>query len=489
MKLFYRLFGYLLVGIIVLIAVDEYLSFQVEIAQYEADMVTNAIQDGKSLSGLIAHVWRESGEGKAIELINDASESGGIDIRWVWVDYLLDEFKIDLTDKDHLEKLNNGETVSLKMRNKNGVLLRYTYVPVDIGQARKGALELSLSLFSLREYSSKMLSRAFIVTALLALISGLILYVFIDKNIRVPLNRLAKQAKRIGEGDFSADLATHGNDELADLAKTMNDMCSRLIITKEKIKFEYDARLKTLDQLRHTERLSTFGLITADIAHEIGTPLNVVDGRAKMIINEDLNADEIKGCATIIRSQAERMTIIIRQLLDFTRRPRQQVSPENITFLVKQILQLLEPMASKQHVSFSLKMEEDAVVQINVDGSQIQQVLINLLMNSIQAMPDGGKIFISLTNEMLSAVQSPDKELQKFMKIRIVDEGEGICQENIEHLFTPFFTTKTIGSGTGLGLSIAHGIIEEHGGWIDVESSIQNGACFSVFLPTREYKT
>ncbi len=488
MKLFYHLFGYLLAGMIVLIAIDEYLSFQVEIEQYETDMVANAIQDGKSLSGMIAHVWKESGEEKAIELINDASESGEIDIRWVWVDSLFDEFNIDLTDKEQLEKTNHGDIVSLKMRNKNGDLLRYTYVPVDIGQPRKGALELSQALFPLREYSSKMLRRAFIITALLALISGLILYVFIDKNIRVPLNGLMKQAKRIGEGDFSADLTIHGNDELADMAMTMNDMCSRLIIAKEKIKFEYDARLKTLEQLRHTERLSTFGLISADIAHEIGTPLNVVDGRAKMIINEDLNDEEIKGCATIIKNQAERMTLIIRQLLDFTRRPKQHISPENIAFHVKQVFQLLYPMANKQHVSFSLKKAEDATVQLNVDGSQIQQVLINLLMNSIQAMPDGGDVYVNLTNEMLSTARCAEQGLQKFLKIRIVDEGEGICQENLEHLFTPFFTTKTIGTGTGLGLSIAHGIVEEHGGWIDVESSVQNGACFSVYLPMKEYK-
>lgn len=277
----------------------------------------------------------------------------------------------------------------MKLRNKNGSLLRYTYVPVDIGQPKKGALELSQALFSLRQYSSKMLIRAFTITALLALISGLILYVFIDRKIRIPLDSLMKQAKRIGDGDLTADLSIFGNDELADMARTMNDMCSRLIIAKEKIKFEYDARLKTLEQLRHTERLSTFGLISADIAHEIGTPINVVDGRAKMIINEELNSAEVKECAMIIKNQAERMTVIVRQLLDFTRRPRKQISKENIAVHVKQVFQLLYPMAAKQHVSFSLSTTDRAMVQLSADGSQIQQVLINLLMNSVQAMPDG----------------------------------------------------------------------------------------------------
>jgi two-component system, NtrC family, sensor kinase len=263
----------------------------------------------------------------------------------------------------------------------------------------------------------------------------------------------------------------------------MNDMCSRLLIAKEKIKFEYDARLKTLDQLRHTERLSSFGLLSAGIAHELGTPLNVVDGRAKMIMNEGLSDNDIKECAGIIKNQAERMTVIIRQLLDFTRQPKRHVSHENVSLLINQVFQLLHPMASKQHVSFSLSKDENITVFINADLGQIQQVLVNLLMNSIQAMPDGGDVCVCLSNELQTAPQKVGKSPTNFLKIRIVDEGEGICKENLEHIFTPFFTTKKIGTGTGLGLSIAHGIVEDHGGWIDVEGTAGSGACFSVYLP------
>ena len=488
MKLFYHLFGYIFVGMIALIGIDEYISFQAEIEQFEIDMISNAIQDGNSISGMIAHVWKESGEQKALDLINDASESGDLQIRWVWLDTLLGEFLFTHDEKKQFVKLALGEPLSLRFRNNSGDILRYTYIPVDIGQLRKGALELSQDLIPLSKYSSKMLTRAFTIAILLALICGLILYFFIDRKIRVPLNNLMKQAERIGDGDFSANSSVDGNDELAEMGHTMNDMCSRLIIANEKIKFEYDARLKTLDQLRHTERLSTFGLISADIAHEIGTPLNVVDGRAKMIINEGLSSEEIVSCATIIKNQAERMATIIRQLLDFTRRPRRHISLENITLHIKQVFQLLHPMASKQNVSLSLTKPDDTVVLLSVDGSQIQQVLTNLLMNSIQAMPDGGNVHVYLTNEMVTATQNADQRLQNWVKIRIIDEGEGIPPENLEHLFTPFFTTKKIGTGTGLGLSIAHGIVEEHGGWVDVESSVQNGACFSIYLPMKEHQ-
>jgi signal transduction histidine kinase len=486
MKLFYCLFGYLLVGLIVLIVFVEYLGFQAEIELYEADLIAIAVQNGKSISGMIAHVWKESGEEKALRFIDDANISGNLKIRWEWLDTLTEKRRMTDTQERELGRLHNGQTVSFKMDNRSGERISYTYVPVDVAGNRKGALELRQSLVPLAEYTHKKFIRAIVITILFALVSGFFLYVFIDRKVGMPIRRLMAHANRIGRGDFTTDTFSEGNHELAVMARTMNDMCSRLLIAKEKIQFEYDMRLKTLDQLRHTERLSSFGLISAGIAHELGTPLNVVDGRAKMIISEELSDKEVRDCASIIKSQAERMTLIIRQLLDFTRRPRQHVAPEDIALLVKQVFQLLYPMAGKQHVHFSLKKTEDADVVLVADSVQIQQVLVNLLMNGIQAMPRGGKVEVSLSNEMLSPAQNENGKPEKYLKIRIHDEGEGICRENLENIFTPFFTTKTIGTGTGLGLSIAHGIVEEHGGWIDVESTVHQGACFTVYLPLRK---
>lgn len=488
MRLFYHLFGYLLVGMFLLLGTDEYLSYLAEVDLFEKDMIASAVQTGKTLSGMVPKVWKESGESGVKEVLRDGSAAGKIDIRWQWVDELQRQPGLQAKELRQLEILGKGEVVTLKRLETDSEVFLHTYVVVDIGGERRGVLELIQTMVPLRQFSESLMNRNLAVTGLLALVCGLFLYYFIHRNIRMPLNRLTERARRIGQGDLVAEFNVRGSDELADLTKTMNDMCASLVIAREKIKFEYDARLKTLDQLRHTERLSTFGLISAGIAHELGTPLNVVDGRAKMIINEPLDPEEIRVCATIIKSQAERMTAIIRQLLDFTRRPRQQIAEENIVLIIKQIFQLLHPLASRQRVNFILNRDEDARVVCRADGAQIQQVLINLMMNSLQAMPDGGNVSINVSNEMVSASKIMEQEPQLYMNIRIVDEGEGICQEDLEHIFTPFFTTKTIGTGTGLGLSIAHGIVEEHGGWIDVESAVRRGACFSVYLPmtTRE---
>lgn len=488
MKLFYHLFGYLLLGMIALICIEEYLNFQTEIKQYESDMIVNAIQNGTSISGMVSHTWQESGEEKALQLLRDASQSGMIKIRWVWLRPLIDSFTGTSADKKELEKVLYGENISLKLQQPDGSFLRYTYVPVDVGTPQTGALELSQTLLTFKEFSQRMLIRALTITTLLALVCGIILYIFIDKKIRRPLNNLIFQAERIGRGDLTANKAIVGNDELADLAETMNDMCSRLLIAKEKINFEYDARLKTLEQLRHTERLSSFGVLSAEIAHELGTPLNVVDGRAKMIMIENLPREDIHDCASIIIHQAERMTAIIRQLLDFTRQPKQKISTEDISFHIKQVFQLLYPMAAKQHVSFFLHKKEAAEVILRGDFAQLQQVLVNLFMNAIQAMPHGGKVDVSLSNEMLTTTPGEDRVKSKFLTIQIQDEGEGIQKENMQHIFTPFFTTKTLGTGTGLGLSIAHGIIEEHNGWINIENNVQSGACFTVYLPIKDRK-
>ncbi|SDP39150.1 sensor histidine kinase [Desulforhopalus singaporensis] len=486
MKLFYRLFCYLLLGVLLLIAVDEYLSFRAEVGQFKTDMIASAVQDGRSIAGMISRVWKERGEKEALALLEEAGTPGVMDIGWVWMDVLLASSTVGAEDKKRLQKVNEGEPVSLNRRLASRGDVLCTYYPVDTGAVRQGVLELIQPVAALENFSSRMTRRGVSVFFFLALFSGTILYFFMNRNIRIPLQQLTREAERIGSGDLDAEPMAVGEDELGELARTMNNMRSHLLAAREKLSLEYDARLKTIEQLRHTERLSTFGLIAANIAHEMGTPLNVVDGRAKMIINEELEPGEIKQCAEIIRNQAERMTAIVRQLLDFTRRPKQDIATENIAFLIRQVFDFLHPMASKQRVCFSLVKEESAEVQLRVDGSQIQQVLVNLLMNSVQAMPEGGKVYVNLSNVQGPGKQNAQSGSAKMMKIRIVDEGGGIRKDDLEHIFTPFFTTKTIGTGTGLGLSIAHGIVEEHGGWIDVESNVQNGACFSVYLPMKD---
>jgi two-component system NtrC family sensor kinase len=262
----------------------------------------------------------------------------------------------------------------------------------------------------------------------------------------------------------------------------MNQMCEQLAASREAVRKETEARISALEQLRHTERLATLGRLSSGIAHELGTPLNVVSGRAKLIIEENLKMEDIIECSKIIKDQAERMTKLIRQLLDFARRRAPQKSWIDLKNLSAQVLQMLKPTAEKQNVMLELFKNED-IPLVSIDPFQIQQVLINLAMNGIQAMPKGGHLEIGL-HRISACHPTLNRSMeQNFVAIYVKDEGEGISENNINHLFEPFFTTKNVGEGTGLGLSIAYGIIREHGGWIDVKSKVGEGSCFIIYIP------
>ena len=224
------------------------------------------------------------------------------------------------------------------------------------------------------------------------------------------------------------------------------------------------------------------GRLSSGIAHEMGTPLNVVAGRAKMISDETLDRQEVVASAQIIREQADRMTKIIRQLLDFARHRRSQRRPEPIRQLVAHTLEALEPEAREKGVILELASENE-LPPVPVDRSQLEQVVINLVINAIQAMSGSGRIRLSLAREVrrnTAQVAAPEKEVAV---LRVEDEGPGIPDDSRELIFEPFFTTKRTGRGTGLGLAIVKRIVEEHGGWIEVQSQLGKGTCFSVFLP------
>jgi len=142
----------------------------------------------------------------------------------------------------------------------------------------------------------------------------------------------------------------------------------------------------------------------------------------------------------------------------------------------------MAPLGQKQKATLHFIGENDPAMA-KVDAGQIQQVLTNLIVNALQAMPQGGMVEIGIRRERARLPEALESSEGDYLSIYVQDEGEGIPEENMQHLFEPFFTTKDIGKGTGLGLSIAYGIIQEHGGWIEVKSKKGEGSCFSVYLP------
>jgi signal transduction histidine kinase len=271
-------------------------------------------------------------------------------------------------------------------------------------------------------------------------------------------------------------------DELAELADSLNQMCNRLAQSQTKIREETAARVSAMEQLRHADRLRTVGRLASGLAHEMGTPLNVISGRAELIASGKLSAEEVVQSAGAIKAESEKITAVIRQLLDFARRTTPQRVVADLCQIVSQTLDLLSPLAEKQRVSLEV-VEADRRQEARVDVGQIQQVLTNLILNAIQAMPDGGTVSIDLRHARTVPPGKQQDAEANYRCIRVRDEGVGISEETMQHLFEPFFTTKDVGEGTGLGLSIAYGIVQEHDGWIEASSEPGSGTCFSVYLP------
>jgi len=249
---------------------------------------------------------------------------------------------------------------------------------------------------------------------------------------------------------------------------------------RRRLQHEMAARQDALGQLRHAERLTTLGRLASGIAHEIGTPLNVISGRAELIASGTLDSDAIAASAYTVVAQAERITLIIRQLLDFARKGGTRVERTDVTSLVEHTALLLGPLASKAGVTIESRGQ---VTEAQVNASEIQQVITNLITNGIHAMPQGGKIEVSVATEMTRDPRRTQSAPRSYAVVRVQDHGVGIPADTLPRIFDPFFTTRDVGVGTGLGLSVVFGIVQDHDGFITVDTTPGKGTTMSVYLP------
>jgi two-component system, NtrC family, sensor kinase len=297
-----------------------------------------------------------------------------------------------------------------------------------------------------------------------------------------PVRKLALQARRIGAGDLSSRITLRQRDELSLLAEEMNAMTDNLAEARVQLESETSARLAAIEQVRHADRLATVGQLASGIAHELGTPLNVISGHAAMIASGEVcSAPEIRETACVIQEQTGRMTGILRQLLDFARRKTTERSPADLVKLAQETVAFLEPLASKRSVRVDFLGREPAV-PAEVGTGQIEQVLTNLVMNAIQASPPGAKVEVAVMTRRLAPKEGDGSE-RRCVCFEVRDRGKGIPEDARARIFDPFFTTKPVGEGTGLGLSVAYGIVADHGGWIDCASEAGRGSVFTVWLP------
>ncbi len=242
-------------------------------------------------------------------------------------------------------------------------------------------------------------------------------------------------------------------------------------------------RVALAQEVQQAEKLAVVGQLAAGIAHQIGTPLNVISGSAEYLMMEWGTEKQRPHELEIIVAQTDRITKLIQQLLNFARPTRMELEPLKLNDLLREVLGLAEHPIVRGQISVQTEFQEGLPL-ITGDGNQLEQALLNIVINAWHAMPDGGTLTLRTR-----AAPAPDRLRRSGrpaapgVEASIEDTGTGISPEHLPHIFDPFFSTKGVGKGTGLGLAISRRIVMDHHGSIEVASELGKGTRFTIWLP------
>jgi signal transduction histidine kinase len=460
-----------------LLGVNGYFRVRREVGLFESDKVRDHELMANVAARAAAAVWQTQGATRAMEVLRElGGRTAQLKIGWR---------PLPIGSRDpldgRLERLGPSRTLTLSAVETGTGLGRCTYATLTSPGAPPGAVFLCESAAAERAYLRKTITETCITTLALAAVCALLSGVLGVWLIGKPIAALSAAARRIGAGDFSVRLHLRQKDELSGLAEDMNAMSAQLAVAAERVAQETASRLAAVEQLRHADRLSTVGKLASGLAHELGTPLNVIEVRAGMIASGETSRAESMDYARVIREASERMTRLIRRLLDFARPRLTNPAYQEVFPLVTKTVELLSPMASKKQICLEATCASQSSAAV-VDSDQIQQVLTNLIVNAIQAMDGPGVIELRVGVAVAKPPASLGRPEAPHVCIAVEDHGSGMAKGDVSHIFEPFFTTKDVGSGTGLGLAIAYGIMRDHGGWLEVETALGKGSVFRAFL-------
>jgi signal transduction histidine kinase len=360
----------------------------------------------------------------------------------------------------------SGEPIWIHWPDEKGEPLRYLYIPVSHGGKPLAVIETSQSMAPRSAYVVRSQVQTAAVGFIVLGLSGALAAILGRRLIARPIQAITMSVRALGNGEYVPCAVARRRDELGGLASELSAL---------------GERLAERERMRHDDRLRTVGQLASGVAHELGTPLSVVAVRARLIASGEATGAEAVTNATAILEQAERMTRLVRQLLDYSRRSTGTATLIDLRQAALQTVEMLEPIAKSRGVTL-VPTCEPGTTEVRFDAAQLQQVLTNLVLNGIQAMTTGGRLEIATG---CGPIAGPGLAGWRAARcwIRVTDEGPGIPPEEMPHLFEPFYTTKPAGEGTGLGLAVAQAIIEEHAGWIAVKSDPGRGTTFTVYLP------
>jgi signal transduction histidine kinase len=348
-----------------------------------------------------------------------------------------------------------------------------------------GSIDVSRSLAPLQRAWREDLVRTLPILAIIVALVVTAVMLFTRSLVSRPIEKLLAGIDDVARGDLSRVLLSEREDEIGALAARFNEMTYSLRESRAETERQNADKTKLEERLFQTEKLATIGQLAAEIAHEVGTPLNVIVGRSRAMAKKAHDPEAVTKNADIVAEQASRITRIIQRLLDTARRKvgAPEAGPVDLNRITATTMDFLEGKFAAARVTRTLTRAE-ALPAVKGDSDQLQQVLINLLMNAIEAMPRGGQIRVETS---LVTRRRPGLEVapeQPVVVVEVADTGVGIPPDQRDRVFEPFYTTKEGRGGTGLGLAVSHGIIKEHDGWMEVEDAHGGpGSVFRVCLP------
>jgi len=291
------------------------------------------------------------------------------------------------------------------------------------------------------------------------------LLVVLTYTVQRPMVELQQKIAQLGRGDLSASVSfAHRNDEIGDLGRNFNQMVVQLRESREEIE-----RLHRT-QMSRAEHFATLGEMATGLAHEIRNPLAGIAGVIEIISRDLPSTSPAREVVKDVRQEIARINHIVTDLLQTARPHPPKVGKSDLNVTIEHAVMLARQQALARGVEISLQ-REPSLPEVEHDSDQIHQVMLNLLLNALQAIDRKGKVEVKLSLKNAAAV------------VEVIDNGRGIPSENLPNIFRPFYTTK--GDGTGLGLSLARRIVEDHQGRIDVASTVGKGTTFAVVLPLK----
>jgi signal transduction histidine kinase len=440
---------------------------------HQDDNLQGVILVGTSLENLLIEVKSQA----LADLI--VYDSDGLTLMSSFSDFDFDSANLS---SQEIEAIGSEES-TVKQINSSNRAFQASISPLLVREKPLGYLAVVLPsnyIVQTEATSRNTFSLIFSAATLVVILLGY----FIAESIAKPLLRLREVTKAVAKGDLKKRSGLKRSDEIGELAAAFDLMTFRLgrrtaqaerlyveTIQRYEELQEINARLQfTQQQLIQSEKLAAVGQLTAGIVHDVKNPLTVIKGLAEELQEENGIDPQSSDLLKVIYDSAGHANRIVTDLLKFARQSEPVMKSQDLVETVQTTLRLIDYLARKGSVKIETVFPDRPVMAV-YDATQIEQVLVNLIQNAIQAMPDGGTLGVRVY------------ERRDQVVVMVEDSGVGISKENLRRIFDPFFTTKVEGEGTGLGLSVSFGIVAAHNGRIEVDSLVGKGTRFIVVLP------